>query len=469
MDLWMEGIRSWYNEQDYLAAMECWDDWIREEYDWHDQEHVHDNDNNNDNDNPLFQLSGRNNHAVELLVFMAGCHLDSTNASMAQTYIHRAIHACTTIEEAIPAIQEYISMTATLSNHQKARNVIQWAMTAGSTTTTTQQQQEPEYPSSSYWNDPYQRPGYIHPQIKAMPWYERQDHPTWCSTILEQHYSIILQEYLKLPIHYFHNVGSGMHRSSGDNDASIVTTTTGTTTTTTTAAAAAGGGEWNEVVLFGTGATPHVAPQTCALLQTHLPDAVQLAECGGGEIIFSVLRPKTKLQSHCGTTNLRLTAHLGLVVPPEENNNKNENEFGTCKIRVKDTWHTWKEGECIVFDDSFEHEVINDTTSSRAVLLVRFWHPDVKDRTKAMAAALQAKEDDILRRYNPPLPPNYEKRTSVQQRGLERTSCPRCFQTGYRNIRVMDNTIITNRSFTHDNNDVNCNVAFHCSCGEPID
>lgn len=31
----------------------------------------------------------------------------------------------------------------------------------------------------------------------------------------------------------------------------------------------------------------------------------------------------------------------------------------------------------MVFDDSFEHEVLHEGDEARTVLLVNFWHPDV--------------------------------------------------------------------------------------------
>ena len=34
----------------------------------------------------------------------------------------------------------------------------------------------------------------------------------------------------------------------------------------------------------------------------------------------------------------------------------------------------WEEGRCIVFDDSYEHEVWNRTEHERVLLLVDFWH-----------------------------------------------------------------------------------------------
>lgn len=37
----------------------------------------------------------------------------------------------------------------------------------------------------------------------------------------------------------------------------------------------------------------------------------------------------------------------------------------------------WKEGECIVFDDSWEHEVWHKGDVDRVVLLINFWHPEL--------------------------------------------------------------------------------------------
>ena len=44
-------------------------------------------------------------------------------------------------------------------------------------------------------------------------------------------------------------------------------------------------------------------------------------------------------------------------------------------MRVGDRKVVWREGNCVVFDDSFEHEVQNDTDETRAVLLFDFDRP----------------------------------------------------------------------------------------------
>eukprot|EP00957_Ditylum_brightwellii_P197881 15074708-Ditylum_brightwellii.AAC.1 len=69
---------------------------------------------------------------------------------------------------------------------------------------------------------------------------------------------------------------------------------------------------------------------------------------GGGEVVFSLLAPHTKIAPRCASTNMRLTAYLGLYVPTKEDDN-GTNEQGMapltssqqrlppkCGIRVQD-------------------------------------------------------------------------------------------------------------------------------------
>ena len=89
------------------------------------------------------------------------------------------------------------------------------------------------------------------------------------------------------------------------------------------------------------------------------------------QIKFSVMHPGTHVWPHCGPTNCRLRAHLGLIVPSEP------------RIRVATVTKTWKEGKFIVFDDSFEHEVWHMGSSLRLILIVDFWHPEVTPQERA--------------------------------------------------------------------------------------
>ncbi len=87
---------------------------------------------------------------------------------------------------------------------------------------------------------------------------------------------------------------------------------------------------------------------------------------------FSILAPGKHIPAHRGAYNGVLRFHLGLIVP---------GPAGACRIRVADQICTWREGESLIFDDSFNHEVWNDTDGWRVVLFVdvarplrRPWH-----------------------------------------------------------------------------------------------
>jgi aspartate beta-hydroxylase len=81
------------------------------------------------------------------------------------------------------------------------------------------------------------------------------------------------------------------------------------------------------------------------------------------EIFFSCLQPDGHIIPHHGLMNVRLTVHLGLVVPEG------------CGIRVGDETRTWEPGRLLFFDDSYEHEAWNRGASDRVVLILEAWNP----------------------------------------------------------------------------------------------
>ena len=95
---------------------------------------------------------------------------------------------------------------------------------------------------------------------------------------------------------------------------------------------------------------------------------------------------------------MRWTAHLGLVIPVSAS---------ACQIRVRDEWHSWQAGKILLFDDSHEHEVRNDTDEARVVLLIRLWHPQLASmasfqRESILSEAMARKEEEVRKRYHPP-------------------------------------------------------------------
>ncbi|XP_034652932.1 aspartyl/asparaginyl beta-hydroxylase isoform X2 [Drosophila subobscura] len=126
-------------------------------------------------------------------------------------------------------------------------------------------------------------------------------------------------------------------------------------------------GIWQQFELFAKGQLHgkncQRAPITCGLMKA-FPES---SGCRRGQVKFSVMQAETHVWPHCGPTNCRLRAHLTLVAPEPER----------TSLRVAEQEITWREGELIIFDDSFEHEVWHNGTRPRLVLIVDMWHPDL--------------------------------------------------------------------------------------------
>ena len=81
---------------------------------------------------------------------------------------------------------------------------------------------------------------------------------------------------------------------------------------------------------------------------------------------FSILSPGKHIPAHRGFYKGVLRYHLGLIVPePKEQ----------CRIRVGDDYRHWEEGKSMIFDDTFDHEVWNDTGGVRVVLFLDVIRP----------------------------------------------------------------------------------------------
>ncbi|TYZ65240.1 hypothetical protein PybrP1_012336 [[Pythium] brassicae (nom. inval.)] len=135
-------------------------------------------------------------------------------------------------------------------------------------------------------------------------------------------------------------------------------------------------GDWNVFYLFlhnvDFAAHRALCPETAA--------AIAAIGAHYDHAFFSALAPRTHVARHHGPTNKKLRCHLPLVVPPH----------GACRLRVGDRMIDVREGECFVFDDSFEHEAWNDDAAhSRIVLVVDVWHPDLSAPERKFLAFLR--------------------------------------------------------------------------------
>ena len=99
-----------------------------------------------------------------------------------------------------------------------------------------------------------------------------------------------------------------------------------------------------------------LCPNTAALID-RIPRVFQAC--------FSILEPRKSVPAHCGLYNGYLRYHLGIEVP----------RTSPPSIRIKDQQYTWRDGEGVLFDDTWPHEIRNDCQDMRAVLIVDIPRP----------------------------------------------------------------------------------------------
>jgi aspartyl/asparaginyl beta-hydroxylase (cupin superfamily) len=118
-------------------------------------------------------------------------------------------------------------------------------------------------------------------------------------------------------------------------------------------------------------------PHTMGLL-SGLPQP--LMKGAGPNAMFSLLAPHTHIPPHVGVSNARLVCHLPLIVPEG------------CWFRVGAEKREWVPGNAFVFDDTIEHEAMNDSDSLRVVFIFDVWHPDLTEAERDAVAALIGSE-----------------------------------------------------------------------------
>jgi aspartyl/asparaginyl beta-hydroxylase (cupin superfamily) len=118
--------------------------------------------------------------------------------------------------------------------------------------------------------------------------------------------------------------------------------------------------DWRMFYLYAMGIVAEenaaLCPRTIAVLKK-IPNLFQAS--------FSILDPGKSIPEHEGPYCGYLRYHLGIEVPTDN----------PPSIRIRDHTHTWKDGESILFDDSWNHEVINNCTERRVVLIVDVLRP----------------------------------------------------------------------------------------------
>lgn len=184
----------------------------------------------------------------------------------------------------------------------------------------------------------------IYPSLPTRPWYTSTNFP--CALELERMAHAIIEEFSRMGKD-FRSESEPIRRT----------------------------GEWDVMMLFERGRrndeTCTQCPVTSRVIEGH-----RTIRGPAGLAYFSRLSPGTRVAPHRGPTNMRVRCHLGIDIPDG------------CGIRVDGVETTWRTGKCLVFDDSFTHEVWNTGDRDRIVLVVDLWHPDLSDREVALLEGL---------------------------------------------------------------------------------
>ncbi|MGA2736632.1 MAG: aspartyl/asparaginyl beta-hydroxylase domain-containing protein [Bryobacteraceae bacterium] len=184
----------------------------------------------------------------------------------------------------------------------------------------------------------------IHRSKRAIKWYPGLSRKDWYDPAqfpvtreLESHFDEIKAEALEVEPGYYYEEAENIGRT----------------------------GNWQVCMFYEQGRRNDLVcrqcPRTAAIIEGN--DSIRRT---AGLIYLSKMAPHTHVAAHQARGNIRLRCHLALRIPR-----------GDCAIRVGDQVHHWEEGKCIVFDDTFEHEVWNRTDEERLVLLIDLWHPDL--------------------------------------------------------------------------------------------
>jgi beta-hydroxylase len=118
---------------------------------------------------------------------------------------------------------------------------------------------------------------------------------------------------------------------------------------------------WKTFFIYGYGFEAKLGVEMCprtAALMREIP--------GMKTAMISILSPRKHILDHRGPYKGVLRYHLGLIVPEDAER---------CRIRVGEDFRHWEEGSSMIFDDTFNHEVWNDTDETRVVLFVDVMRP----------------------------------------------------------------------------------------------
>lgn len=118
---------------------------------------------------------------------------------------------------------------------------------------------------------------------------------------------------------------------------------------------------WNTFYFFLQGRPVRENLAACPLTAAMLDEIPH----NGFHVCFSAIAPGGALHPQTGPTNASLTAHLGLA------------NCAGARLCVAGETAEYRDGDVLVFDDSFVHHVEHTGPGVRYTLMITFWHPEL--------------------------------------------------------------------------------------------
>jgi hypothetical protein len=109
-------------------------------------------------------------------------------------------------------------------------------------------------------------------------------------------------------------------------------------------------------------------PRKAALHRQQCPTTAGVLDRIPGvfQAFFSILEGGKSIPTHSSPYWGYLRYHLALEVPKQG---------AQPRMRVGDQWLTWEEGKGFLFDDAWDHELVNENPNLRSVLIVDVTRP----------------------------------------------------------------------------------------------
>lgn len=137
------------------------------------------------------------------------------------------------------------------------------------------------------------------------------------------------------------------------------------------------GRDWRMFVMKAYGHVSHENLSRCpaiASILTHCPEVLSAT--------YSFLAPGKHVPEHRGPFRGVLRFHLGLSMPRDAKGN-----LGAI-LWIDHKPHLLDNGECLLWDDTFPHELLNTTDQVRAVLLLDVWRPEMPADMAALSGVV---------------------------------------------------------------------------------